>query len=342
MEIRNRQRLLAAAFVLCLAMPAAPAAAETVNWQDHHIMPASFWLVANESKFAKELAEETGGRLQINILPSGASGFKGTEAMDAVSENLLQMAYVAGGHVAGQEQVMELLDLPQFVPGDFEFRKKLWDTLLPMYRDLLADRYNIWLMDVIQYNPRRLYTKVEVKKLDDLKGLKIRAIGPADADFIEALGAQSTTTAWTELYTALQQGVVDGHMAADGPHLSMRFNDVTKYIFDTENAGPSVFTMVSKSALDALPADVQKAFFAKEAIYRERNRSSYISSDEAARKALVEQGSKVNPVPEKDQLFMREAATPIVERWAAKLDPEAKKIYDKAREMIDAYYKTQN
>ena len=76
---------------------------------------------------------------------------------------------------------MELMDLPLFVPGDTAFRIKLWDALRPLYADLLKKQVQRHLYDVMQLNPRRLYTKTPVETLADIKGLKIRAIGPADA-----------------------------------------------------------------------------------------------------------------------------------------------------------------
>ena len=242
-------RLVSAIAAIAAFAFAGAVQAQVINWQDHKINPAGFWLTANEVAFVKKVEDATGGKLKINVFPAGASGFKDKEVLDAVSENLLQMAEVWGGHVAGQEQIMELMDLPLFVPGDTAFRFKLWDTLRPLYADLLKRKYKVYLYDVGQLNPRRLYTKSPVVTLADIKGLKIRAIGPADAGWVRSLGAEATTTNWGELYTALQQKVVDGHMAAYGAHLAMKFDEVTQYIYETANAGPTFFILVNEDAL---------------------------------------------------------------------------------------------
>lgn len=330
--------LKAALIGIAFTVAATGSALAQVTWRNHQLMPAAFWLVQNENKLAEEIAAESQGRFKIVVLPAASSGFKMGEVLDAVSENLLQMGYVAGGLSAGQERILELLDLPQFVPGDFEFRKKLWSELLPMYNKLLLEKYDVMVLDVIQYNPRRLYTKKEVKRLSDLKGLKIRALGPTDGAFIRALGAQPTATEWTEITIALQQGVIDGHMAADGPHLSMRFNELAQNIFDTENAGPSVFTVISNKALKALPRSERDLLLSKQAVYQERNRQQYYAADAAARKTLLATGSRVHPVPPEDNETMRKVAIPIVDAWAKRLDPKSRPIYEKARSMVDAYY----
>lgn len=313
------------------------ARAQTVNWQAHSINPAGFWLTANEIAFAKRVEEATGGKLKINVFPAGASGFKDKEALDALSENLLQMGEVWGGHVAGQEQIMELMDLPLFVPGDTEFRFKLWDTLRPLYADLLKRKYKVHLYDVGQLNPRRLYTKAPVKTLADLKGLKIRAIGPADAGWVRSLGAEATTTNWGELYTALQQKVVDGHMAAYGAHLAMKFDEVTEYIYETANAGPTYFVLINEDALGKLPAAEREKLLAARQSLTDANRESYKTLDPRARAALIQKGMKPTQVASADEARMREAAKPIIEQWAAKLRPDGRRIFDAAKSMIDAH-----
>ena len=328
----------ASAVALMAACSFGGAQAQTINWQNHKINPAGFWLTANEVAFAKKVEENTGGKLKINVFPAGASGFKDKEALDAVSENLLQMAEVWGGHVAGQEQVMELMDLPLFVPGDTAFRFKLWDSLRPLYADLLKRKYKVHLYDVGQLNPRRLYTKAPVATLADLKGMKIRAIGPADAGWVRSLGAEATTTNWGELYTALQQKVIDGHMAAYGAHLAMKFDEVTEHVYETANAGPTYFILVNEDALAKLPADVREKLLGMRQALTDANRESYSTLDPKARAALVQKGMKVHPVAPADDAKMREAAKPIVQQWAARLRPDARKIYDTAQSMIDAHY----
>lgn len=314
------------------------AQAQVTNWQGHTINPAGFWLTANQIAFAKKVEDATGGKLKINVFPAGSSGFKGAEVLDSASENLLQMAEIWGGHVAGQEQIMELMDLPFFVPGDTQFRIKLWEGLRPLFADLLKKEYHVYLYDLMQLNPRRLYTKTAVNTLADLKGLKIRAIGPADASFVRGIGGEATTTEWSELYTALQQGMVDGLMAADGAYLSMKFYEVTKNIYDTANAGPSFFIVINEQALAKLPVDVREKFLSMRPSLTEANRASYLTSDEKAREALLKNGMAVHAVKDPDQAKMREVAKPIIEQWASRLKPDSRKIYEVAKSMIDEYY----
>jgi len=337
MIVRIRKNAVLALVAMTAAvMFVAPVSAQVVTWQDHQINPAGFWSVVNQTNWAKKVAAETGGKLQIRVLPGSSSGFQGSDILDAVSDNLLQMGIVYGGHAAGQERILEMLDLPHFVPEDFQFRVKLWDRLGPMYAEYLEKKYNVFVLDFMQFNPRRLYTKKSVKTVGDMKGLKIRAIGPVDGAFIKALGAEPAATEWGELYTSLQQGIIDGHMAADSAQLAMRFNEVTEFIYDTANAGPSFFLLINKKALADLPRDVREKLLSLRGELKEANRASYLPTDTAAREALVKRGMKVSPVSAADAETMRKAALPVVEQWSRQLNPDSRKIYDTAKSMVDA------
>ena len=93
---------------------------------------------------------------------------------------------MAGFHVAGEAQPLELMDLPLFVPWDYEFRVKVWDAVTPAYRDYLKKNYGIYLAGILQAEPRMIYAKAAFKGLADLKGRKIRTAGPTETEFTRA------------------------------------------------------------------------------------------------------------------------------------------------------------
>ena len=102
--------------------------------------------------------------------------------------------------------------------------------------------------------------------------------------------------------------------------------------------GPGFFIEINEDALGKLPADVRKTLLDMRPQLTEANRASYVSLDPKARDALIERGMKSTPVTDADLIKMREAAKPVVEQWAARLKPDARKIYDTAKTMIDAHY----
>lgn len=320
-----------------IAAAATPAAAQTVNWQVHNLTGKSHWAVQCNQWLSEEMEKATGGRFKLNVYLSGSSGIKGADILDATADNLVQHAVMWGSHVAGQEQVMELFDLPLFVPWDYELRVKLWEALEPDFRELLKNRYNVHLWHITMAEPRMIYTKEPVRSLADLEGMKIRAMGPVETAFTREIGAQAVPVAWSEVYTALQQGMVDGNWVADLPHYDSKLHEVTRYIFDIGNAGAGNMAISSIEALEALPADLRSALMARQAEYKKCFQEGTLRGTTEGRRLLEQEGMQAFEVPEKDRQLMREVAEPIIAQWVTRLDPESRQIYEKAKRILDEH-----
>ena len=126
------KRIVMAALTLG-ALAVAPAAS-AANWTLGDVDSASHWGPKSAQMLSETVAKTTDGKFKIAVYPT-ESLFKGKDSLDAVSNNLAQIYRVAGFHVAGEARILELMDLPLFVPADYDFRVKLWDTLTPLYRD---------------------------------------------------------------------------------------------------------------------------------------------------------------------------------------------------------------
>lgn len=331
-----RLSIPATALALLFAI-ASIAKAQTINWQVGHVLPAAHWTVDQQIKMADKWLKDTNGRLKLNILPSESSGVKGPDMLSAATENLLQMSDAYGSNVAGQERVLELFDLPFFVPFDIDFRARLWAAIFDDFAQLLDKKHGVWLLGINQLEPRQLYTKKPVKTVADFSGLKIRAIGPVDSDFTRSLGSAATTTNFGELYTTIQQGTNDGTWVADSGALAMKFYEVAPNMYETNNAGPTVFTIISKKALAALPEDVRTYVMSQRENYANDRLNRLKGAVTALRKLLVQRGVKVTEVAPADEAKMLELAKPVIQKWAANLPAANKPIYVKAAKIIEDY-----
>jgi TRAP-type C4-dicarboxylate transport system substrate-binding protein len=328
---------LSAAALMAMALAASPAPAQqTHNWTLGDVDSPAHWGPTAARKFAENVDKATSGRVKITVYPV-ESLFKGKDSLDAVSKNLTQMYRVGGLHTAGEERILELLDLPFFVPADYAFRNKLWDALVPMYRDLMAKRFGVYVADMIQAEPRMIYTKAAFKDLSELKGRKIRTAGPSETEFTRAIGMVPATIMPSEIYTALQQGVIDGNWVADAPHFYNKGYEVTKHIYDVGSGGFTFYVMVNQGALDALGEADRKAVMAELAAYSKDLRKGSEDGYVNGRKWLVDKGMSVVPLAAGDGAAMQKAADQIVENWQKQLDPEQRKLYELARKMIGEY-----
>jgi TRAP-type C4-dicarboxylate transport system substrate-binding protein len=177
-----------------------------------------------------------------------------------------------------------------------------------------------------------------VKSLADLKGKKIRSAGPVETEFTRAIGMVPVGVAPSEIYTGLQQGLLDGNWVADAPHFFNKGFEVTKYIFDVGSAGAGFFVMVNEKAIEALPAEERKALMDALPAYVTALRNGTKDGAMNGREWLIKEGMTAVPVPEADRKLMQSVAVEIVDKWQKRLDPESHAIYAKAKEMIDAYH----
>jgi TRAP-type C4-dicarboxylate transport system substrate-binding protein len=326
---------VAVLFAALLSAPMAIAQAP-VNWTLGDVDSASHWGPKAAQQLSEAVDKATGGNLKVTVYPT-ESLFKGKDSLDAVSKNLAQIYRVAGFHVAGEAQVLELMDLPLFVPWDYDFRVKVWDTVTPMYRDFLKKKYGIYLAGILQAEPRMIYSKAAIKGLADLKGKKIRTAGPTETEFTRAIGMTPVSVAPSEIYTGLQQGLLDGNWVADAPHFFNKGYEVTKYIFDVGSAGAGFFVMVNEKALEALPGDSRKALMDVLPAYLAALRKGTLEGAANGRQWLIKEGMTAVPVSPEDRATMQKAAVEIVDKWQKRLDPEAHKIYEKVKEMVEDY-----
>jgi TRAP-type C4-dicarboxylate transport system substrate-binding protein len=311
--------------------------AKVIRWEVGCSVAETHWSPTALRWFAEELKQRTNGRLLLSVYSGGALGYKGVDVLDAVARNLAQMHEVWGAYVAGQERILELFELPQFVPWDWNFRTKLWDALYPMYDSLLAKKYKIHTLCMLQAEPRAIYTKPNAKSLAELKGLKLRTSGPVETEFTKALGAAPTYVDNNEQYTSLQQGVIDGVWTADTTTLASKLYEVTNYIFDVKNAGSGNFIFVNQKAFDELPADIKAIFKELEKPLTERMRAACLRSVTDSRNALVQHGMKVTVPVKGDLESMKTLAKPIIENWGTRLNAEQKPIYERAKSMIEQF-----
>ena len=105
---------------------------------------------------------------------------------------------------------------------------------------------------------RHILTQRPVRELGDLQGLVMRGPNATYVAMFEHLGAAGTTTDWTEVYTALQTGVIDGAEASPDMLNSMRFQDQAHYLTITGHIIANVFYFFNQDWWNALPADLQE------------------------------------------------------------------------------------
>lgn len=159
---------------------------------------------------AERLAELSGGTMQIDIYPSGQLGSE-RELMELLQIGSLAMTKVSTSPMESFVPEMKIFSLPYVFRDEDHF----WRVLnSPLGKKLLVSGESVRLRGLTYYDAgaRSFYTTEKaIHSPSDLKGMKIRVQkSQTSVEMIAALGGSATPISWGELYTALQQGVVDG------------------------------------------------------------------------------------------------------------------------------------
>ena len=216
-----------AAVLLILISFSCSVSAKTIEWD----LPTA-WAATNfQSKclkiFADEVYERTDGQLKINIHYGGALGYKGPEMLSVVRDGLVPIGDVLKNAQTGEEKFFGITSLPFLAPGVVELR--MLEFYTRPIEDKLAEKHNQKILYQVPWPSRNIYTKKEIKTLEDLKGLKIRTVSKEDSDLLSALGASPIQMPWGEVVTSLATGVIDGVGTSSASGVDGKFWEFTGF-----------------------------------------------------------------------------------------------------------------
>ncbi|MEO9148033.1 MAG: TRAP transporter substrate-binding protein, partial [Burkholderiaceae bacterium] len=256
--------------------------------------------------------EKTGGKHKVDLFPNGQLGSEENTVSNA-QMGLLDFSLLAINNITPFSPTVGVLTLP-YVILSAEDAKKLvtGDVGKELTENTVRDagiRIVGWT-----FTGFRVLTnsKRPVKTIEDLKGLKIRV--PKNEIMIasyNAWGINPTPMAWSETFTALQQGVVDGQ---DNPYMtvwSMKFNEVQKYITPIRYVFSLEPLIVSEAIFKKQPADVQKAILDAGAEATEHSYKFLGETEDKIKKELVAKGMEIDQ-PANDEKQWIDKATTIV------------------------------
>ena len=275
---------------------------------------------------AERLVEESGGTMEIEIYPSQQLGTE-REMLELLQIGSLDMTKVSSSVLENFAPEYQVLSLP-FVFRDDAHRFAVLEG--PIGDELLAapEPYRLRGLAFYDAGSRSFYTVDRpVQTPGDLQGLKIRVQESATAmDMVRALGGSPTPIAWGELYTALQQGVVDG--AENNPpsfYLSRHYEVAKYYVLNEHTAVPDVL-IVGTTLWDRLTPQQQRWLRNAATASVEVQKELWRESTEEALAAVQEAGVEVITA---DKSPFETAVEAMTTTYAA--DPELARVLDAIR-----------
>lgn len=266
---------------------------------------------------AERVADRSDGRIRVDIYPSEQLGTE-RQALELLQIGSIDMAKVSSSALEAFAPAFRVLGLP-FLFRDEAHRFSVLEG--DVGRDLLdsAARYRLQGLAFYDAGARSFYTVGRpVRAPSDLEGLKIRVQESAVAiELVGALGGSATPIPFGELYTALQQGVVDG--AENNPpsfYLTRHYEVARYYALDEHTAVPDVL-LISTHAWDSLTSE-ERGWLREAA--RESARLQKRLWREATDEALAAVREAGVEIIRPDRQPFRAKVAPMLERYRA--DPE--------------------
>jgi tripartite ATP-independent transporter DctP family solute receptor len=241
---------------------------------------------------AEKAKEKSSGRMQIQIFPSEQLGTE-KENIESLQLGYLAMTKTSTAVMEGFVPRMKIFGIPYL----FRDSEHYWKVLKgPIGKALLLAGQNKGLRGLCFYDAgaRSFYAKKEIHSPADLKGLKIRVMkSNMSMKMIDAMGGSPTPIPWGELYTSLEQGVVDAAENNPPSYRTSRHYEVCKYYTLDEHARLPDILMISVKVWNSLASEFQQIL--QEAVDEsvEYQRKIWAEAEEADLKTVQDAGVKV-------------------------------------------------
>jgi TRAP-type C4-dicarboxylate transport system substrate-binding protein len=246
-------RPVAAFLGLTAMLAAAPALAQT-KWNLPAAYPPDNFHSENLSIFAKDVADATGGKLQMTV-HAGASLFKAPEIKRAVQTGQAQIGEVLISLHENEDPVFGI-DVVPFLATSYPEARKLWEASKGAIEKKLASQ-GLMVLFAVPWPPQGIFAKKDINSVDDLKGLKWRAYNAGTSRIAEIVGAQPVTIQAAELPQALATGVVNAFMTSSATGYDSKAWETMTHYYDTQAWLPKNVTFVNKDAFAALDKATQ-------------------------------------------------------------------------------------
>lgn len=228
----------------------------TLSWA--HSSSTNDRLALATEKMAQELKEASGGRIIIEHYPASQMGAE-RETLEGITLGTVDCAVISSGVVANFCNDMYITSLPYQI-DNYEQAWKVYDGEFGQALGAATEEAAGWKWLGWCDNSLRMFSnsKHEIRTPSDMKGLKIRTQeNDLHMQIVNSLGASATPVAFSELYTALQQGTVDGQENGIALTYSMGFNEIVKHMTYLPHIYDPYIVVMSKDAWNRLPADLQ-------------------------------------------------------------------------------------
>jgi TRAP-type C4-dicarboxylate transport system substrate-binding protein len=324
MNITRRAALAAPA----LAAAGIPAARAQTKWQMATPYPDGNYHTRNIREFVADIEQATGGKLSVQVHSNAA---------------LLPMPQIKRGVQTGQVQLGEILltaysneepffdaDAVPFLVPDFAGARKLANLQRP-YIETRLGRQGLSLLYTVPWPAAGFYTQVPVTSLDVFKGSRFRTFSPLTNRFAALVGANPVLVQQAELAQAFATGIATAMVTSAQTGVDTSAWDYAKVFTPATFSMTKNAVLISRRALQGLPADAQEAVAAAARRAEERGWTYAAEAQKASQARLAEKGLTIGTVPPEVQAELAKIGAVVTEEWIERAGDDGRKLVEALR-----------
>jgi len=309
--------------LLCLGLAFVAQAEEPIVIKFSHVVAADTPKGKAAEHFAKLASEKTQGKVKVEVY-ANSTLYKDKEEMEALQIGSVQMlapSLAKFGPLGVKE--FEVFDLPYIFDG---YKQLHTITQGPVGKDLLAKLSPKGILGLAYWDNgfKVMSANKALREVKDFRGQKMRIQSSKVLEAqMKALGASPQVMAFSEVYQALQTGVVDGTENPPSNLYTQKMYEVQKYVTKSDHGYLGYAVIVNKAFWDGLPADIRKSL--EEAMVESTTYANDIAkqeNEESLAKVKASGKSEIIELTPEQKTSWKKALSKVHKEMADRVGPE--------------------
>ncbi|MFG6592838.1 TRAP transporter substrate-binding protein [Sulfitobacter sp. 1A12157] len=314
---------LSAALLSAAGLPATAADTLRVGWTTSDSAQDPYAIMAHNLK--AELEERLPGKFDVQTFPNNQLGDE-KQMLEGLQYGTLDIGIITNATIANLDPVFQLNDMPFLFADEAQAHSVLDGEVGQEMLSKLSSKGMIGLGFAEGGFRHMINNTRPVTAPNDVEGVKFRTMqNPVFIGMFSSLGGNPTPMAWSETFTAAQQGTIDGLEIPLAVIAANNYPEVTKYLSLTKHTYSALGIIVSERTFGKLSEEEQAAFKAATSAAIEKQRAQVAEASAALIEQLKAAGMTVNDI--EDPAAFRKQVLPVYDEFKGVIGED---LFDKA------------
>jgi tripartite ATP-independent transporter DctP family solute receptor len=285
--------------------------------------------------FKEIIEEKSDGRFNVEIYNGGTLVGSDEEIVEALKSGSIELSTSSAYGTANTTgaDALKLFDMPMLVDSNEEAYELLDGEYGDIIKEQVAENTNLTVLGFVDLGWYGIMNGTRpIETPEDLNGLKIRT-SSADLhlDTMSAMGGNPTPMAYSEVFTGMQQGTIDGVSTTTALIHGDRFFEVNEHLTLTNHVFLPHIMMVNNEFYDGLSDEMRTILDESIEEYVQVARDLSIEAEELAVKEMAEEGVEIVELTDESREAFRKKTEPVIEQH---VDTVGQESFDKAMELL--------